>query len=333
MKTIGIGLRKGLSLFRVFIAALCLTGSGAAVHAQDYPSKPIRVLVPFAPGGVVDVTARLLTQKMTERLGWNFIVENRPGGNGFIAVTAVAKSAPDGYTLLMAHSGEFAVNPALFTQIPYDLERDFQPITMVSDTPMLLVANSQAPFNTYQELIAEDRKNPGKLSYSSPGTGSVNHLAGEWLALESGVKMLHIPYKGGAPAVAAVASGEVPLGVVAIPAVMPHVNSGRVKIIGLTTAKRSSFDKSWPTANEAGIARVDASNWVGLFAPKGVPAPVVAKIFAEVAKTLELPDVQKRFASSGAELGGMSSDDFTKRIKVDALRYREVVQKAQIKSE
>ncbi len=322
-----------MTVLRALIAAVCLSAAGASVQAQDYPSKPIRVLVPFAPGGVVDVTARLLTQKMTERLGWNFIVENRPGGNGFIAVTAAAKSAPDGYTLLMAHSGEFAVNPALFPQIPYELERDFTPITMVSDTPMLLVANSQAPFNTYQELIAEERKNPGKLSFSSPGSGSVNHLAGEWLALESGVKMLHIPYKGGAPAVAAVAAGEVPLGVVAIPAVMPHVISGRVKIIGLTTAKRSSFDKNWSTANEAGIARVDASNWVGLFAPKGVPAPVVAKIFAEVVKTLELPDVQKRFAGAGAELGGMSSADFTKRIKIDAQRYKEVVQKAQIKAE
>jgi tripartite-type tricarboxylate transporter receptor subunit TctC len=333
MTTANRGQRKSVTVLRALIAAVCLSAAGASVQAQDYPSKPIRVLVPFAPGGVVDVTARLLTQKMTERLGWNFIVENRPGGNGFIAVTAAAKSAPDGYTLLMAHSGEFAVNPALFPQIPYELERDFTPITMVSDTPMLLVANSQAPFNTYQELIAEERKNPGKLSFSSPGSGSVNHLAGEWLALESGVKMLHIPYKGGAPAVAAVAAGEVPLGVVAIPAVMPHVISGRVKIIGLTTAKRSSFDKNWSTANEAGIARVDASNWVGLFAPKGVPAPVVAKIFAEVVKTLELPDVQKRFAGAGAELGGMSSADFTKRIKIDAQRYKEVVQKAQIKAE
>ena len=233
----------------------------------------------------------------------------------------------------MAHSGEFAVNPALFPNIPYELEHDFQPITMVSDTPMLLVANSQAPFNTFQEMIAEERKNPGKLSFSSPGNGSVNHLAGEWLAMESGVKMQHIPYKGGAPAVGAVASGEVQLGVVAVPAVLPHLSSGRVKVIGLTTAKRSSFDKTWVTANESGIPRVDASNWVGLFAPKGVPSAVVAKLYAEVVKTLENPDMQKRFASAGAELGGMSSADFTKRIKTDAQRYKEVVQRAQIKPE
>ena len=185
MKTANWGQRKSVTVLRALIAAVCLSAAGASVQAQDYPSKPIRVLVPFAPGGVVDVTARLLTQKMTERLGWNFIVENRPGGNGFIAVTAAAKSTPDGYTLLMAHSGEFAVNPALFPNIPYELEHDFQPITMVSDTPMLLVANSQAPFNTFQEMIAEERKNPGKLSFSSPGNGSVNHLAGEWLAMES----------------------------------------------------------------------------------------------------------------------------------------------------
>ena len=333
MKTTNPHKRLSLKALQGICAALCMTALGVAAQAQDYPNKPIRVLVPFAPGGVVDVTARILTQKMTERLGWNFIVENRPGGNGFIAVTAAAKSASDGYTLLMAHSGEFAVNPGLFPQIPYELERDFQPITMISDTPMLLVANSQVPFNTFQEMMAEERKNPGKLSFSSPGSGSVNHLAGEWLALESGVKMLHIPYTGGAPAVAAVASGEVQLGVVAVPAVLPHVASGRVKVIGLTTAKRSTFDKSWPTANEAGIPRVDASNWVGLFAPKGVPAPVIAKIFSEVTKTLEAPDVQKRFAGAGAEMGGMSSADFAKRIKMDAQRYKEVVEKAHIKPE
>ena len=326
-------MHKRTLLLKTLALSLSLAAWCLPAQAQEYPSKPIRVLVPFAPGGVVDVTARLLTQKMTERLGWNFIVENRPGGNGFIAVTAAAKSTPDGYTLLMAHSGEFAVNPALFPNIPYELEHDFQPITMVSDTPMLLVANSQAPFNTFQEMIAEERKNPGKLSFSSPGNGSVNHLAGEWLAMESGVKMQHIPYKGGAPAVGAVASGEVQLGVVAVPAVLPHLSSGRVKVIGLTTAKRSSFDKTWVTANESGIPRVDASNWVGLFAPKGVPTAVVAKLYAEVVKTLENPDMQKRFASAGAELGGMSSADFTKRIKTDAQRYKEVVQRAQIKPE
>jgi tripartite-type tricarboxylate transporter receptor subunit TctC len=327
-----LGRRQVLLAGGALLAQPFLT-AGAQAQAQDYPSRPIRVIVPFAPGGVVDVTARLLAQKMTERLGWNFAVENRPGGNGFIAVTLAAKAAPDGYTLLAAHTGEFAVNPALFPNVPYELDRDFAPITMISDTPMLLVANSKEPYNTIQELVAAARKDPGKLAFSSPGNGSVNHLAGEWFSIESGSKLMHVPYKGGAPAVAAVAAGEVPLGVVAIPAVMPHVQSGRVKVLGLTTASRTSYNNAWMTANEAGVKNVDASNWVGLFAPRGVPADILAKLHAEVSKTLELPDVKKRFADAGAEVGGMSSAAFADRIRKDAARYKEVVRNGHIRAE
>ncbi|MDB5841381.1 MAG: transporter substrate-binding protein [Herminiimonas sp.] len=317
-----------------FLSVVLLALGAATAQAQDYPSKPIRLLVPFAPGGVVDVTARILSQKLTERLGWNIIVDNRPGGNGFIAVSAAAKSAPDGYTLLMAHTGEFAVNPAVFAKIiPYDLEKDFSPITMISDTPMLVVAHSQAPYNNFRELIAAAKAKPGELAFSSPGNGSVNHLAGEWLGVAAGVKLTHIPYKGGAPAVAAVASGEVPLGVVAIPAVVPHIKSGKVKVIGLTTATRASYDKTWTTARENGVPEIDASNWVGLFAPKGVPQPILDKLYSEVRRTLQDPTVQSRFATAGAETGGMPPAEFLARIKKDADRYRTVVKAADIKSE
>ena len=324
-----LGLAAGVGV----ACAVTMGQAHAQAQAPGYPTRPIRVVVPFAPGGVVDVTARLLAQKMTERLGWQVVVENRPGGNGFIAVTQVAKAAPDGYTLLMAHTGEFAVNPALFPNIPYDLKRDFTAITMVNDTPMLLVASSQAPFNTFPEMLAAARKAPGTIAYSSPGNGSINHLAGEWIALEGGVKLLHIPYKGGSPAVAAVAAGEVPLGVVAVPAILPHLKSGRIKVIGLTTAKRSPIYPEWVTAQEAGVKNVDASNWVGLFAPKDVPAAIVQTLHKEVAATLALDDVRKRFAENGAEIGGMSSADFMTRIDSDAARVREVVQRAQIKPE
>jgi tripartite-type tricarboxylate transporter receptor subunit TctC len=324
-----LGLAAGLGV----ACAVAMGQAHAQTSAPAYPTRPIRVVVPFAPGGVVDVTARLLAQKMTERLGWQVVVENRPGGNGFIAVTQVAKAAPDGYTLLMAHTGEFAVNPALFPNIPYDLKRDFTAITMVNDTPMLLVANSQAPFNTFPEMLAAARKAPGTIAYSSPGNGSINHLAGEWIALEGGVKLLHIPYKGGSPAVAAVAAGEVPLGVVAVPAILPHLKSGRIKVIGLTTAKRSPIYPEWVTAQEAGVKGVDASNWVGLFAPKDVPAAIIQTLHKEVAATLALDEVRKRFAENGAEIGVMSSADFIARIDSDAARVREVVQRAQIKPE
>src|SRR5688572_10878980 len=185
-----------------FITALALMVA-FAVHAQEYPNKPVRMLVPFAPGGAVDTAARVLAQAMQQRLNWQFVIENRPGGNGFIATTAVKAAAPDGYTLLMAHTGEFAVNPALFEDVPYELERDFMPITMVSDSPMLYLATAKAPFNNFRELVAQAKAKPGSITYGSAGNGSINHLAGEWLAQAAGIQLLHVPYQAGAPAAAA----------------------------------------------------------------------------------------------------------------------------------
>ena len=303
-----------------------------AVQGQDYPGKPIRVLVSFAPGGAEDTTARVLAQAMTHRLNWQFVIENRPGGNGFIATTAAAKSAPDGYTLLMAHTGEFAVNPALFDNVPYELERDFAPITMVSDAPMLYLANANAPFNNFRELVAAAKAKPGAISFGSAGNGSINHLAGEWLAQAAGIQLLHVPYKGGAPAAAAVAAGDVHFGVMAAPGAIPHIKSGRGKVIGITTAKKSPLDPSWATPRDAGIPDLDASIWVGLFAPKGTPQPIIERINKEVRNTLAQPDVQKRFVESGgAEAVGMAPAEFLVRIKSDAVRYKRVVQQAGVK--
>jgi tripartite-type tricarboxylate transporter receptor subunit TctC len=314
---------------RLLIGLLLL--SAGAVQAQDYPNKPVRMLVPFAPGGAVDTTARILAQKMDERIGWKFVIENRPGGNGFIATTAVAKAPADGYTLLMAHTGEFAVNPALFKDVPYELERDFIPITMVTDAPMLYLANIKAPFNTFQELVAQAKANPGSITFGSAGNGSINHLAGEWLALAAGMKLQHIPYKGGAPAAAAVAAGDVHFGVMAVPGATPHLKSGRAKVIGISTAKKSPLDASWPTPRDAGIPDLDASIWVGLFAPKGTPQAIVDRINAEVRKTMDQADVQKRFTETGSETVGMSSAEFLARIKRDAERYKRVVQQSGVK--
>ncbi|HTO49221.1 MAG TPA: tripartite tricarboxylate transporter substrate-binding protein [Burkholderiales bacterium] len=313
------------------LSAVCLSFAAGA-FAQDYPSKPIRVLVPFAPGGAVDTTARILTQKMTERLGWQFVVENRPGGNGFIAATAAAKAAPDGYTLLMAHTGEFAVNPALFKDVPYDLDRDFVAITMVSDGPMLYLANAQAPFNNLKELVAAAKAKPDSISWSSAGNGSINHLAGEWLALAAGIKVLHVPYKGGAPAATAVAAGDVQFGVIALPGATPHLKSGRAKVAGITTARKWGPEPAWSTPRDAGLD-VDASIWSGLFAPKGAPQAIVDRINAEVRKTLELPDVRSRLSDAGFEAAGMSQADFVARIRKDLERYREIVKAANVKAE
>ena len=309
------------SLFVMFLAET----PGAL--GQEYPTKPIRVLVPYAPGGVVDTTTRIVTNKITERLGWQFVVDNRPGGNGFIAVGIAARGAPDGYTVLSAHTGEFAVSPFVFKGVPFELDRDFAAVVMLSDAPMLVVVNSQSPINSFKDLVAMARAKPGAVSFGSPGAGSVNHLASEWLAVAAGVKMLHVPYKGGAPAVSAVATNEVIWTVAGLPGVTPHLQAKRVKVLGITTARRTAQTPDWPSAQEGGIPGVDASIWVGFFVPKGTPKRIIDKLYSVSADMLKFPDVKERFAVvGGAETMGMPPAEFHARVKKDAERYRKVVQ-------
>lgn len=304
--------------------------SALPAQAQEYPGRPIRVIVAFAPGGVVDTAARVLTGKMAERLGWQFVVDNRTGGGGVIAGGITAKAQPDGRTLLIAHTGEFAINQWLYQKIPFDIERDFIPITMINDGPMVVIVNSGSPISSFKDLVAAAKAKPGQLSYGSPGSGAVNHLATEWLAAAAGIKLLHVPYKGGAPAVAAVAQGEVLMTVAGVPGVLPHLASKRVKVIGVTTARRWDFGRDWPTPQEGGITGVDASIWTGLFAPKGVPKPIVDRLYKEVAATLKNPEMRERFGKLGSEPVSMTPAQFAKRVKQDAERYRKVVQEVGI---
>lgn len=311
------------------LSALAILASPAV--AQDYPNKPIRVVVPFAPGGGVDVAARILTAKMTERLGWQFVVENRPGGSGFIAATNVAKSAPDGYSFFMAHVGEFAINPALFKEMPYDPEKDFVPVNLVCDAPMVYIVNHQSPYHSMKDVVAAAKANPGALAYSSAGNGSLNQLSAEWFAQVAGIKLLHVPFKGGSPAAAAVASGEVPFGVASIPGALPHIKGNRVRVLAVTTTKRTAFQPSWATLKELGIGDVDANFWVGLFAPKGTPQAIVDKVDQEIRQTLQQADVKTRFADAGFDTAGVPSREFAARIKLDMARFKAVVDNAGIK--
>src|SRR5262245_25547042 len=308
----------------VFLAAWLALAASA--RAQEFPSRPIRLIVAFAPGGVVDTAARVLSTKMTERLGWQFVVDNRTGGNGLIGGNIAAKAVPDGHTILLAHTGEFAINQWLFKNIPYDIERDFIPITMVNDGPMLVVVNSQSPISTFRDFIAAAKAKPGQISYGSPGSGAVNHLAVEWLAASAGLKLLHVPYKGGAPAVTAVAQGDVLITSAGVPGVLPHLQSGRVKVLGVTTARRWDFGRDWVPAAEQGFPGVDASIWTGLFVPKSTPKAVVDRIYQEAATTLKQPDVKERFATLGSEPVSMPPAAFAKKVKQDAERYRKIVQ-------
>ena len=294
--------------------------------AQEYPARPIRLIVAFAPGGVVDTAARVLSLKMTERLGWHFVVDNRTGGNGLIGNGIAAKAPPDGYTILLAHTGEFAVNQWVFKNIPFSIDNDFVPVTMVNDGPLLVVVNSQSPIGSFKALIAAARAKPGALTFGSPGSGAVNHLATEWMAAAAGVKLLHVPYKGGAPAVSAVATNEVVLTTAGLPGVLPHLDAKRVKVLGVTTARRWDFGRDWATAAESGMPGVDASIWTGLFVPKGTPKAIIDRIYKEAATTLRQADVKERFAVLGSEPVSMPPAEFAAKVKRDAERYKKVVQ-------
>jgi tripartite-type tricarboxylate transporter receptor subunit TctC len=303
----------------------------APANAQTYPSKPIHILVPYAPGGITDIAARIVGAKLTEAWGQQVVVENRPGGNGFIAMTAGAKAAPDGYTLTMATVGDVAINPALFKDIPYVMERDFASIGLISDAPMVLAANAATPYKSIADVVAAAKAAPGRISIATPGNGSVNQLVLEWMALNTDTKFQHIPYKGGAPAAAAVAGGEVPLGILASSSAAPHVKSGRARILAVTMAKKSQFNPEWPTMQEQGVKDIDASNWTLLLAPKGTPQPIVDQLNAQVVKILNMPDVKDRFAAGGVETTPSTPAQLEARIKQEAARFVVIVQKADIK--
>jgi tripartite-type tricarboxylate transporter receptor subunit TctC len=300
------------------------------VRAQDYPSRPIRILVPFSPGGIADIAARIVGAKLTEAWGQQVFVENRPGGNGFIAVTDAARSAPDGYTLLMATAGEVAIDPVLFKNAPYDVDRDLAPVTTVSDAPIAFATNGGSPYKTLADVITAAKAHPGMLNVCSPGYGSVNHLVLESMALSIGTSFVHVPYKGGAPAAQALVAGDIPLGILASSSVAPHVPSGQIRVLAVSTGERSPLNPDWPTLKEAGAGDINASNWTALIAPKKTPQPVIDKLAAEVVKILNLPDVKQRFAAGGVSTIPSGPAALDSRIKREAAVYRVVIEKANV---
>ena len=314
----------------IAVSLLASTVAAAPAPADTYPSRPIHILVPYAPGGVSDIAARLVGQKLSDALGQPVIVENRPGGNGFIAVTAMLRAPADGYTLIVGTIGEFAINPALYKEVPYDVEHDLVPVAMLSDTPLVFATNGDSPYHSVQEVVAAAKAKPETLGTSSPGAGTFNHIAIEQLNLRAGIKLLHVPYRGGAPAAAAVAAGDVPLSVLAISSAVPFLQSGKIRVLAVTTAKRSSFNADWKTLKEEGVPNINASNWVGMFASKQVPTPIVEKLHDEIQKILVMPDIREHFAIGGADTTPMSAADFAARIKSDTEDFKKIVAEAGI---
>jgi tripartite-type tricarboxylate transporter receptor subunit TctC len=255
-------------------------------------------------------------------------VENRPGGNGLIAMTALIRAAPDGYTLVMASGGDVSLNPALLKAMPYDVERDLVPITGVSDAPIVLATNSASPFKSVADVIAAAKKDPGSINVGTPGIGSITNLVLEWLALSTNTKFQNVPFKGGGPAVQALVSGVVPLGIMASSSVAPHVKSGTLRVLGVTSVKRSTLNPEWPTLQEQGVPDVNASNWTALFAPKGTPQAIVDKLNADVVKALNAPDVKERFASGGVLVIPSTPSELATRLKTELAISRSVVAKS-----
>ena len=298
--------------------------------SQTYPAKPIHILIPYAPGGIADIAARIVGAKLTEAWGQQVVVENKPGGNGFIAMSAGAKAAPDGYTLTMATVGDVTVNPALFKDIPFRWS-DFVPISTISDAPMVLVANANAPFKSVADVLAGARAQPGRISIASPGNGSINQVVIEWMALNTDTKFQHIPYKGGAPAGAALAAGDIPLAVLASSSAAPQVKAGRLRVLAVTGANPSKFNPEWPTLQSQGVKDVDASNWTLLLAPKGTPQAIVDKLNAEVVKILNMADVKERFAGGGVDTIPSTGAELDARVKKTAEQLAVIVEKAKIR--
>ncbi len=311
-------------------AAICLVIASSA-GAQDYPQRPVRLIVPYAPGGVADIAARLLGVRLAEQWHQTVTVENRTGGGGTVAADTVAKAPPDGSMLLVATVSDFAIFPYLYARLPYSVDRDLVPIVIATDNPMLLTASAGAPFASVAELIAYARTQPQGLSYSSPSLGSINHLLGEQFAFATGAKLVHVPYKGGAPAAAAVAAGEVPLGMLAVSSAAPHVKSGKVRPIAITSARRAPLAPTWPTLAESGVAGVVGTNWVGIAAPTGTPSEVIRKINQDVNRLLRLPELIERLAAVGAEPAGSTPEEFAARIRDEGAVFARTVERLGLK--
>jgi tripartite-type tricarboxylate transporter receptor subunit TctC len=320
-------------LLALALAAFALPAIPAAALAADaWPSKPVRIVVPYSAGGTTDFVARQAAQKLTESTGVSFFVENKPGASGTIGTVSVARAAPDGYTLL-ANDTTYTMLPALFKTLPWDHANDLVPVTIIADTPVILAVPAASPFKTLQELIDYARKNPGKLNFGSGGSGSSTHLAAEVFQKEAGIKLTQIPYKGAGEALMGLIAGNVDLLITATPTAIPQVKGGKARGLAVTGNARIPAAPNVPTFAEAGLKRYAVVNWFGLAAPKGTPPEIVAKLQAEIRKSLGDNEVKERLAGMGALPSGIPSAEFARRVKEDTRMWTEVAKAANVKPE
>ena len=310
---------------------LVLTGGAAPAQAQAYPSKPIRWIVTYPPGGPTDFVARAIGARLTAAWGQQVVIDNRPGAGGVIGTELAAKAVPDGYTLLFGTSAGLTINPALISKLPYDPVKDFAPVSLLVINPQILVVNSGVPVNSVKELIAYAKSRPGQLNYASVGQGSPNHLGMELLKAQAGIDMVHVPYKGTGPAVTDLLGGQVQLMFNSMPVVLPLVKSGKLKGLAVGSAQRSPAAPDVPTVAEAGVPGFENVTWYGMFAPAKTSSEVITKLNAQVVKILTDPEMAQRMASQGAEPRSTTPEELAQYMRVEFARWKKVISAAGIK--
>ncbi len=316
------------ALISILLGTVSALLSGLATGqetAVSFPNKPVKMLVPYAPGGLPDIMARIVAQRLSESLGQQFIVDNRPSAGGIIACEMVAKAAPDGYTLLVADVGQTAINPALYSKLSYDPVKDFAPVGLMGTSPLFLAAHASVPASNFAELMALLKSKPGRINYGSAGIGSVHHLNMEMLKARAGVNVVHVPYKGSGQSVPALVGGQVSLLFTALPAMAAHIKAGSVRVIAVNTQERSPQEPNVPTFKELGIAEMDLLPEIGVLATAGTPGAIVKKLSAEIAKAVHHPETVKRFTALGIDPVGNSPEAYAALIRVDLGKYAKAV--------
>lgn len=314
------------------LAGCLLFATATAAIAQTYPAKPVRFVAPYPPGGVNDIVARIIGQRMAQALGQPWIIENRAGRGGNIGTDHVAKSAPDGYTLVHGGMGSLTLGPFL-SKVPYDTLRDFEPITLTARAPNVIAVHPSLPVRSVKELIALAKSRPGELNYGTSGIGSTPHLTAALFVSMAQVKMVHIPYKGGAPATTDLLAGQIPIAFAPIASMLPHVSSGRVRALAVSGLERSPSLPHIPTVSEAGLTKFEMSPWFGILAPAGAPADVIGRLNTELVRILRSPDVAQQLAAQGVEPAHSTPSEFLAVIKSDLAKWERVIREAGIKGE
>ena len=318
--------------FLMTIAAGALAFIGA-VHAQSYPSKSIRYVVPYAPGGSTDIVARVLALKLSEAMGQQVVVDNRPGAGGAIGADIVAKSPPDGYTMVTAVTSIMAINQFLYRKLPYDPEKDFAPVTQVGSLPLILVIHPSLPAKNVREFIAIAKAKPGQLNYGSSGVGTATHMTTELFKAMAGVDLVHIPYKGSGQVMGDVIGGQLALIFDQIVSSLPHVQGGKLRMLAITSAKRFTSLPDLPTIAESGVPGYESISWAGVAVPAGTPKEIVARLHAEIVKVLAMPDIRERFLRDGIETIGSTPEQFSEHIRRERIKWAKVVKDSGAKAD